>query len=569
MMLVRQAEADFETTTDPEDCRVWAWAVCFTDDIEHTFFGTDIDSFLLFCAKQGYARYHFHNLAFDGRFIVDRLLRLGYTHTTERVPEKGEFTTLVSNKGKFYQIKIRFYSGVLTEIRDSLKLFPMSVASIARTFKLEEGKGSIDYAAARERGHELTDEERDYIRRDVQIVASALRFNETQGLTKMTVGSNAFADYKARLGRRRWRALFPVMDPMEDAFIRKAYRGGFTYVNPAFAGLDVFNGISVDYNSMYPSMLISKPYPVGKPRWFGGRYEHDPLHPLYVQRLTCSFRLRSRGIPMVQLRNMGYYGDHEYVRETVEPVELTLTSVDIALLFDNYEVDVISWDGGYKFRAMDGAELFGDYVEFWGKVKRTSKGGMRYLAKAMLNHLYGKYATGLDVTPKVPYLDPETDTVKWRLGDAETREPVYIPVGAFCTAHARDTLIRAILENYDRFLYCDTDSLHLRGLWAPAGLRLHDTDFCTWKVEGSFTRARHLRAKCYIWDLNHRLSVTCAGMPENLKRHCTFENFFFGYRNYDVVAGEVSIRPGEGKLRPRAVPGGVVLEDSPYELKAL
>lgn len=572
-MRARLAEADFETTTDPEDCRVWAWAVCFVDDIEHVYVGTDIDSFLLFCSRQGTLETYFHNLAFDGKFLVDRLLRLGYAHTIERMPRSGQFTTLVSSKGKFYQVGVRFYNGVYVQFRDSLKLFPMSVASIAKVFGLEEGKGTLDYRALRERGHQLTEEERDYIRRDVQIVSHALEFNRSQGLDKMTIGANAMADFRQRVGKSRFRHLFPKISLEVDAFIRKSYRGGFTYVEPTFAGRDVIGGISVDYNSMYPSMLISKPYPVGTPQPFDGRYAHNSDYPLFVQALTCEFHLKPRGIPMIQLRGAGFYGEHEYVRDTVEPVSIVLTSVDLALLFDNYDVDVLSWDGGYMFQAMHGSDIFGEYVEYWGEVKRTSKGGMRQLAKLMLNNLYGKFATHPDVTQKVPYLDEETDTVKWRLGDEEKRDPVYIPVGAFCTAYARDTLIRAIMANRDRFVYCDTDSMHLMGIESPEGIRLHDTDFCAWKVEGQFSRARHLRPKCYIWDLNGRVSVTCAGMPDNVKAACTFENFYFGFSNTELIEHEDGTRelrviPGMGKLVPKAVPGGVVLIDAPYELKA-
>lgn len=37
--------ADFETITDENDCRVWAWGIC---DIPYTFanFGNSIESFL-------------------------------------------------------------------------------------------------------------------------------------------------------------------------------------------------------------------------------------------------------------------------------------------------------------------------------------------------------------------------------------------------------------------------------------------------------------------------------------------------------------------------------------------
>lgn len=570
---MRVAEADFETTTDATDCRVWAWAVCFCDDLDNVYIGTNIDTFLLFAAKHR-ADYYFHNLGFDGKFLVDRLFHLGYKWTSDR-PGAGEFSTLVSAKGKFYQLEVGFYSGVRIKIRDSLKLFPMSVKKIAKAYDLPEGKGELDYSAKREVGHQITDEEADYIRRDVQIVAQALVNNLEQGLDKMTIGSNAFGFFKKQMGKRLYQKLFPVLPEEVDAAIRCSYRGGFTYVEPKWAGVDVWGGISVDYNSMYPSMLISKPYPVGEPVMFYGRYEDDSSHPLYVQTLVCSFKLRDGGIPMIQLRNSGFYGQHEYVRETVEPTTITLTSPDLELFFGNYEVDVQEWLGGFKFACMPGKELFGPYVDYWGSIKQKSVGPMRQLAKLMLNNIYGKFATNPDVTQKVPHMGAD-GVVKWELGAPETRDAVYIPVGSFCTAWARHTLITAIHKNRDRFVYCDTDSMHLAGTEDPAGIRLHDTDFCAWKVEGSFTHARHLRAKCYIWDLNGHIGVTCAGMPDNVKRMCSFENFRFGLTNINPVTGNPCpgaacvlgvVCPGLGKLLPKAVPGGVVLVPSQYELK--
>lgn len=569
---MRVAEADFETTTKADDCRVWAWAVCFCDDLRVEF-GTDIDTFFLYCAKNK-ADYYFHNLGFDGKFMVDRLMKIGYKWTSDR-PDAGEFTTLVSSKGKFYQIEICFFNGARIRYRDSLKLFPMSVKRIAKAYALPEGKGELDYDTVREVGHQLTAVEKDYIRRDVEIVAQALATNLEQGLTKMTIGSNAFGFFKKQLGRKCFEHLFPVLTPDVDADIRRSYRGGFTYVEPQYAGVDIWGGVSVDYNSMYPSMLISKPYPVGEPILFYERYEKDDLHPLYVQNLTCTFSLKEDGIPMIQLRNSGFYGQHEYVRQTVEPVSITLTCVDLELLFENYDVDVLAWEGGYKFGCSDGKDLFGAYVDYWGSIKQKSVGPMRQLAKLMLNNIYGKFATNPDVTQKVPSLGDD-GIVRWNLGDHEERDPVYIPVGTFCTAWARHTLIHAIHANRERFVYCDTDSMHLAGLEDPAGIRLHDTDFCAWKVEGSFTHARHLRAKCYIWDLNGHIGVTCAGMPDNVKRMCNFENFRFGLTNINPVTGNPCpgaacvfgvVCPGLGKLLPKAVPGGVVLVPSQYELK--
>lgn len=180
----------------------------------------------------------------------------------------------------------------------------------------------------------------------------------------------------------------------------------------------------------------------------------------------------------------------------------------------------------------------------------------------MLNNLYGKFGTNPDCTGKYPEL--VDGVLHLTTGKRETRSPVYIPVACFATAHARDELIRAAVANRDRFLYCDTDSLHLLGTDDPTGIPLDDSKFGCWKVEGTFSHARHEGAKRYIWDLNGELEVKCAGMPDNIKAHMTFDNFRVGYSNYDPFTK--SIREGEGKLKPLLVPGGRTLVDTPYRL---
>ena len=555
--------ADFETCDDrlltgglPTKVRVWAWAACDVDTLDTTF-GCDIASFIEHLSTVK-GTYYFHNLAFDGTHIIDYLLKHGFRYVHDKKQLEAEtFTALISKQGKFYSMRIRFRAGHDVEIRDSLKKLPMSVRALAQTFNLPEGKGEIDYRLWRGPGYVMTEEERDYIRRDVQIVAQALKTQLDDGYTKLTIGSDCMAFYKETVGKNfdRW---FPTLNIIQDDAIRLSYKGGYVRVNPELKGIDIWGGISVDYNSMYPSQMLLKPFPYGRPKYFTGEYAPNEKYPLYVQKLTCSFNLLPGHFPTVQLRKGGFYGIHEYAEDSRGPVTLTLTSVDLALLFLNYDVDVLRWEGGYMFRAMTG--MFADYIAFWRDVKEHSTGGLRYLAKLFLNNLYGKYGTNPDCTGKYPVL--EGDCVKLVTGKPEQREPVYVPVACFATAYARDELIRAALANRDRFIYCDTDSLHLVGTEKPAGIPLDDNKFGCWKVEGNFTRARHEGPKRYIWDLNGKIEVKCAGMPDNIKEHMTFDNFHVGYANYD----KSGIKPGQGKLKPLLVPGGRTLVDSPYRL---
>ena len=71
--------ADFETTTDPQDCRVWAWAVALIADPEQVYYGNSIQSFMNWLSRGNVHTAWFHNLAFDGKFILDYLMRCGYT----------------------------------------------------------------------------------------------------------------------------------------------------------------------------------------------------------------------------------------------------------------------------------------------------------------------------------------------------------------------------------------------------------------------------------------------------------------------------------------------------------
>ena len=165
--------ADFETTTREEDCRVWSWGIIKVGKLDNYFDGTSIDGFMHHVAERA-AHIYFHNLAFDGSFIIDWLLRNGYTWVKES-PGVNQFTSLISRMGKFYSITVTFDTGYRVEFRDSYKKLPMSVAAIANAFNLHDQKLEIDYEAPRPVGYIPTEQERRYQRNDVAIVAQALQ----------------------------------------------------------------------------------------------------------------------------------------------------------------------------------------------------------------------------------------------------------------------------------------------------------------------------------------------------------------------------------------------------------
>ena len=275
-----------------------------------------------------------------------------------------------------------------------------------------------------------------------------------------------------------------------------------------------------------------------------------------------------------------------------EEVTMCLSSVDLELFLEHYNVYNIEYISGWKFKSTIG--LFSDYIDKWTAVKiESGKNGnkaMRTLAKLMLNALYGKFGLNPDVQSKIPYYD--NGMIKYRMGDKEIREPIYIPVAVFVTSWARHKTITSAQKMKKWFVYADTDSLHLEmklpdtlsnmtdkelselttkdlinyGLPIPNDFNIDAYELGAWKLESHFHRARFIRQKSYIedwntpdtWeteDYNHDLlNITCAGMPDRCYQYVNWENFKVGqtYR---------------GKLQFSHVIGGIVLNEIEFSIK--
>lgn len=556
---VKLYTADFETTTVIEDCRVWAFAICDMDDIDNMIYGNSIEEFFQVCKSLPDCKMYFHNLAFDVSFIFDYMLRNGYVWEDDRIPRytKG-FTTVISELNQVYSVRVNLGNGHTVSFWDSMKVIPLSIAAEAKAFGLAMEKGDLDYGAYRPEGHELTDDEMDYIRRDVQIDAQAMNFMLDNGLSKMTIGACALADYKRMMGGSKgFRYHFPVLTPDEDAFIRKAYRGGFTYVNPRYAGKELGEGISYDVNSLYPSVMASasgEVMPYGKPKWFYGEPSPTDEYPLWIARVRLAFTVRQGRIPCIQLKGNMSFVPTEYVTDSKGDVTITITSVDWALICQQYDVTVYEWVGGYAFRASN--LLYRDYVDKWVKVKNQAtidgNKGMRQIAKLMLNSLYGKFATQIEVRSRKPVIEEQNHVRYVDLPPTE-REPVYLPAGCFITAFARYKTITSAQACGDRFIYSDTDSLKVIGT-EPLDIDIDDVRLGAWKDEGHFTRFKALRAKTYIAEYGSDIEVHVAGLPARCHSQVTFDNFEMGATYH-------------GKLYQMRVEGGIVLIEDDFQIK--
>lgn len=573
--------SDFETTTDPDDCRVWGWK---SIDIYETTeaHGTDIQSFHSWLGRiEHNDTVYFHNLKFDGEFLLCYLLSTGYSLHTGKGKLKGkEFTTLISDMGQWYCINICTKSYHTIHILDSLKIWNFSIFELAKSFGMEISKGEIDYELYRPIGYAPTPLEWDYIDRDVRIDCRAMRVMLDDGYTKMTAGSNALASYRQMVDNR-WEYWFPLLSSGADAFIRKSYRGGWVYTNPKYQSKVVGKGKVYDVNSLYPSRMYDELLPYGDPIYYTGKPRPTTMLPLYVQRILVDLKLKKGYFPTLQDKHNVRFGSTEYITSTAgESIELTLTNIDLALMLEHYEIKSIEYIDGYYFKGAHG--MFKDYIDHWMKRKElASEAGdkpRRNQSKLFMNSLYGKFAKRPVCQSKIPSLS-EDGSLKLTLGEEEETGGLYIPIGTFITSYARNFTIRSAQKLHSRFLYADTDSLHLVGEEEAEGIEVHETHLGKWKEESTFSRAIYLGAKCYAEEIEVSretlekylsdnpdcaahvdlkkgtlLSITCAGMPDKCKHAISFDDFRIGL----VVTD---------KLVPKHVPGGIVLQKTKFEVK--
>lgn len=597
---MKRFTADFETCTWLEnETYVWAWATCEIGNEENLQIDNSIESFIEYCKKQDNPILYFHNLKFDGEFIIYWALKNGFKYVQDKKDiEDNTFTTLISDLGQFYNITLYFKKGnkdyKKVTFYDSLKIIPFSVEQIAKSFNLPISKLKIDYKEVREKGHMLTDLEKEYIKNDVLIVAKALKVLFDENLNKMTQGSNALNDFKETIKKSKFEHLFPKLEYDLDKDLRKSYKGGFTYLNPIYKEKEVKNVVNLDVNSLYPSVMYNEMLPFGEPEFFEGQYKEDKIYNLYIQMITCSFEIKENKIPTIQIKNnKSFFRSNEYLENSNnEIVCLVLTNVDLKLFLEHYNVFDLKYECGWKFKSMKG--IFTNYIDKWitRKNEATISGnkGQRTLAKLMLNALYGKFATSLDVQSKFPVLG-EDDIIHYKLTEKSEKEGIYLPIGSFITAYAREKTIRTSqkIKEYsinkyekDMYIYSDTDSI--KTLLPIEELEqfcdIDDIRLGAWKNEGIAKRAKFVRQKCYLEEFqmtkkykgkinknNHyktnkklklklfrKLEITCAGLPKSCYEFVNWKNFKTGFS-----CG--------GKLTFKHIKGGVILEETEFTIK--
>lgn len=652
---------DFETTVyDGQDSTdVWAAAMCelYTEDCQvfHS-----IEEWFSYCRSlSGNICCYFHNLKFDGTFILYYLaVVLQYKQAydvvaggqcgdikyqeiikfkkDEKMPNKS-YRYTISDMGQWYVIVIKV-DGRYIEIRDSLKLLPFSVREIGRSFGTKHSKLDMIYDGFRYPGCEITEEEQEYIKNDVYVVKEALEIMFNEGHNDLTIGSCCLDEYKRLMGRGVYMNYFPNVYkiPIDESeygcdnagtYIHRSYKGGWCYLVKGKENKEFHNGITVDVNSLYPSVMHSSSgsiYPTGEPTFWKGDIPPEALEPnrYYFVRIRTRFYIRPGHLPFLQIKGSLLYSANECLitssvrnpetgkyyryytgfdgKKTDTYVTLTMTMTDFQLFREHYYTPGLEVLDGCWFKAYSG--IFDEYIDKYKQIKMTSKGAKRQLAKLFLNNLYGKMAASTASSFKKVYITPE-GTLGFETVIEHAKRPGYIPVGSAITSYARNFTIRAAQKNYygknkPGFIYADTDSLHLDiPVDQLKDVPLHDTEFNHWKCEAFWDTGLFVRQKTYVEHVTHEdmkmlkepfYNLKCAGMPDRCKTlflssvkgiqpweyntkdptltRLTDEEKEFMSKHHEITDFKLGLKV-PGKLMPKRIPGGTLLVNTTYEMR--
>lgn len=490
--------------------------------------------------------------------------------------------------GIFYGLTIQTDTTKI-EFLDSYKIIPQNLQSACSSFlDLKLPKDGLDYNKERTLEEDLTKEEMNYIYDDVFGLKYLIKLCCIDGFdvngkhvrfTKLTNSSQSMYDYKQTLLEdyenrtnafnndefydyvenrligtnfnstknfdERLQILFESVYPVQTCFMdnweRLSYYGGLCtphYENcKKYSNSKDHRGKVYDVNSLYPSRMEVELLPYGVGHYYeipyikmNEKYKRD--FPLYIQDITIhDIEVKEDKMYFLQVKDNEYFNGRELIKNNINKygnkvdIHLRLCNPLLELLFDCYNVKSYTLGSHIGFRGS--YKLFDNYLKFWKEVKQTSKGAKRAVAKLRQNGLYGKFGMSGD-NEITTFENVDGKFTINHTGETYVSNAIYLPMASFITSYAKCYLVNAINQNYDNFLYCDTDSIHLYGTEQAKGIEVDSKKYGAWDNEMDFDDFKYLSPKRYAErDINTKeWTIKCCGLTDKIMKKVNDINMF-------------------------------------------
>ena len=495
------------------------WAYQAYDEINGFFMTNDFEEFITYCCRAGYKFGWVYNATFDFSQIDFQILAEGrgkwkpHEKRTGGAYDKGQaytYESLHSDMGARYAYKLWFpyrnrdghdYVHAV-EFRDFMKFCVGGLASVLENLDVRDNEGNpcrkltMDYQAVRV--DELTDDEIAYCAMDVKGLYFAVKkFNSVvellsagecsifgKGTNLMTAGGFAKRMLLKSLYPNKTTNAYRVqafqkqhpITPRQDEFLRAnhLYRGGITFVNPAYKGKLLTERLyRYDVNSEYPFIMSQIWDLIGKP--IRKTYEEwEAMTDEEKDNYECIYALTSVS-GHVKKDYLGVWYDPfrrsfvDFINEEGTHLIFEREFVELSRWYDDMEFSI-----DYVLLCRRGGRVYAPFIEGLYEMKADAKkaGNVTLLqaVKLLLNSSYGKLAERLTRVIGNYELNEETGAIHFVRAGEETdaSKSLSVLIGALVTASARVFILSKIREICAphkggirrNFVYIDTDSVH-------------------------------------------------------------------------------------------------------------
>lgn len=337
----------------------------------------------------------------------------------------------------------------------------------------------------------LSDYEREYIITDVESLVLAMKKRVSMNgdnLLTVPLTSTGYVrrECKASLKGRYYDITDMKPDERQYRLLRKAFRGGNTHANRAYAGKIIENVNSYDIVSCYPTQQLTQRFPMRPFRWLDERLTLERVlkfvglgYAVVGLYQFKGLRLKDKRcpIPYISLGRceaLDWKLDNGRILECGY-CEIALTEIDLEIVLKQYtfdEIGILDCMVAQKdYLPEEYREVIQSYYNMKTKLKGDDSDQGMYLytkSKNMLNSVYGMSATD-PIHQEILYASGEYKRSSYDTMTDEEKEhalksaPFPYQWGVYTTALARAQLQKAIDIAGSQIVYCDTDSIKVKG----------------------------------------------------------------------------------------------------------
>ncbi len=443
---------------------------------------------------------------FDNHFIMD-YLTTNFTFTTNSKSKMKvkQFTMIMRENKQIMHLYIKVSGKTSLEFRDTAMLIPAKLEQMGKM--VGSPKQHIDYSKHHNEKSikDIDHKEIDYLHQDLNIIIDFFNKleneDETFNLldTKLTISWETFNRFEKSfekgnvISKEIYRENY-TSRPLAWTFKQKQrlnlklnhFAGGLTQVRKGIAGV-LFHGecMYYDVNGLYGSVMNSKSFPYGAPL-------EPTIHRLNSLDKYLVFYKFTTNIPLYVNNIIPFIPNRDVLKKCkyLEKLEVgkTYYIMDNLVPFvkkhylpkNKKSKNYLSFEVNQMYFKREGIfnKVLQDYTDKKAWAKKNGKTVMEKYYKLLINALFGKFGQHWVLFSYIYNKDNELEKIE---NVSNTKK--YIPIACAITSYAREILLTGIANNWDRFLYCDTDCIQLKGNQPPKGLHIDRYKSGAWKRE--------------------------------------------------------------------------------------